>query len=139
MKYIITESRYNKLLENKTNKLQLFQDLINDKLEYIKKYCDELDADYYLNDISFDSCDEVAFIENIRVSNMEYSTSTHHPYDESTKQTLITLHLIIEYDFMKYKSYDGLIWDIKQMLIKSTGLPIDIHFGHNNIRKDFNW
>ena len=139
MKYIITESQYDRLLENKTNKLQLFQDLINDKLEYIKKYCDELDADYYLNDISFDSCDEVAFIENIRVSNMEYSTSTHHPYDESTKKTLIILHLIIDYNFMKYKSFDNVIWDIKQMLIKSTGLPIDIHFGHNNIRKDFNW
>ncbi len=139
MKYIITESQYNKLLENKTNKLQLFQDLINDKLEYIKKYCDELDADYYLNDISFDSCDEVAFIENIRVSNMEYSTSIHHPYDESTKQTLITLHLIIEYDFMKYKSYDGFIWDIKQMLTKSTGLPIDIQYETSNLRSNPQW
>jgi hypothetical protein len=40
---------------------------------------------------------------------------------------------------MRYKSYDSVIWDIKQMLIKSTGLPIDIHFDVNNIRKDFDW
>jgi hypothetical protein len=139
MKYIITESQYNNLLENKTNKLQIFQDLINDKLEYIKKHCDDYNADNYPNDISFDSCDEVATIENIRVSNMEYSTSLHHPYDESTKKTLIMLHLIIDYDFMKYKSYDNIIWDIKQMLMKSTGLPIDIDFDVNNVRTEFNW
>ena len=139
MKYIIKESQYDRLLENKSNKMQIFQDLINGKLEYIKKHCDEYNADNYPNDISFDSCDEVSTIENIRVSNMEYSTSTHHPYDESTKKTLIILHLIIDYDTMRYQSYDNVIWDIKQMLIKSTGLPIDIHFTHNNIRKDFNW
>ena len=138
MKYIITESQYKTIVES-NKRVEVFQDLINDKLEYIKKHCDDYNADNYPNDISFDSCDEVATIENIRVSNIEYSTSTHHPYDESTKKTLIILHLIIDYDFMKYKSYDNVIWDIKQMLIKSTGLPIDIHFGHNNIRKDFNW
>ena len=139
MKYIIKESQYDRLLENKSNKMQIFQDLINGKLEYIKKHCDEYNADNYPNDISFDSCDEVSTIENIRVVNFEYATSNHHPYNDSTKTTSIILHLIIEYDFMKYKSHDNVIWDIKQMLIKSTGLPISIQFDTNNIRKDFNW
>ena len=88
MKYIITESQYKTIVES-NKRTEVFQDLINDKLEYIKKHCDEYNSDNYPNDISFDSCDEVATIENIRVSNVEYSTSTHHPYDESTKQTLI--------------------------------------------------
>jgi hypothetical protein len=138
MKYIITESQYKTIVES-NKRIGVFQDLINDKLEYIKKHCDSYNADNYPNDISFDSCDEVATIENIRVSNVEYSTSLHHPYDESTKKTLIMLHLIIDYDFMKYKSYDNVIWDIKQMLMKSTGLPIDIDFDVNNIRTEFNW
>jgi hypothetical protein len=139
MKYIIKESQYDRLLENKSNKMQIFQDLINGKLEYIKKHCDEYNADNYPNDISFDSCDEVSTIENIRVVNFEYATSNHHPYNDSTKTTSIILHLIIEYDFMKYKSYGDVIEDIKQMLMKSTGLPISIQFDTNNIRKDFNW
>jgi hypothetical protein len=138
MKYIITESQYKTIVES-NKRIEVFQDLINDKLEYIKKHCDTYNADNYPNDISFDSCDDVATIENIRVSNVEYSTSLHHPYDESTKKTLIMLHLIIDYDFMKYKSYDNVIWDIKQMLMKSTGLPIDIDFDVNNIRTEFNW
>jgi len=51
MKYIIKESQYDRLLENKSNKMQIFQDLINGKLEYIKKHCDEYNADNYPNDI----------------------------------------------------------------------------------------
>lgn len=139
MKVLIKESQYKKLFENKSNRIEIFQDLINDKLSYIKKHCDDYNADNYPSDIGFDSCDEVTTIENIRVSDFEYVTSNHHPYNESTKTTSIILHLIIDYDFMKYKSYDNVIEDIRQMLMKSTGLPISIQFDANNIRKDFNW
>ena len=139
MKYIIKESQYNRLFENKSNKIEFFQELVDKKLNYIRNHCEGIDSETYGGDIGFDSCDEVTTIEKIKVTDVEYSISKHHPYDESTKKTLIILHLIIDYDFMKYHSYDNIIWDLKQILISSTGLPIDIHFDVNNTRKNFEW
>jgi len=139
MKIIISELQYNRLFENKSGKIEAFQELVDRKLNYIRNHCDEMDSETYGGDIGFDSCDEVTSIEKIRVVDIEYTTSNHHPYDESTQKTLIILHLIIDYDFMRYISYDNIIWDLKQILKSSTGLPIDIHFDVNNIGKKFEW
>lgn len=139
MKVILLESQYNRLLENKSNKIEAFQDLVDRKLNYIRNHCDEMDSEYYEGDIGFATCDEVTTIKKIRVVDVEYVISKHHPYDESTQQTLIILHLVIDYDYIRLQSYDSLIWDLKQILKSSTGLPIDIHFDVNNVRKNFDW
>lgn len=139
MKYILLESQYTRLFENKSNKIEVFQELVNKKLNYIRNHCKGMDSESYAGDIGFECCDEVSSIEKIRVTDVEYSISKHHPYNDSTKETLIILHLIIDYDFMRYKSYDNVIFDLKQILKSSTGLPIDIHFDVNNIRKNFEW
>jgi hypothetical protein len=139
VKYIITESQHNKLFENKSTKVDVFQELVDRKLNYIRNHCDEMDSEEYGGDIGFESCDEVKSIEKIRVTDVEYITSKHHPYDKSTQKTLIILHLVIDYNSIKYQSYDNIIWDLKEILKSSTGLPIDIHFDANNLRKNFEW
>jgi hypothetical protein len=40
---IVTESQYNRLFEQKKSKVEMFQDLINDKLEYIRGFCNKDD------------------------------------------------------------------------------------------------
>ena len=43
------------------------------------------------------------------------------------------------YDFMRYKDYDDLIYQLKYILKKSTGLPIDIKYETFNTRTNPQW
>jgi len=135
MKYILTESQYYRLTENKLTNVDFFQDLINKKLKYIRDHCDEMDSEEYGGDIGFESCDEVLSIEQIKVKDIEITQSKH--YDGSNIKTLIILNLVIDYNSTKYQSFDNIMWDMKQILKSRTKLPIDIHFEAINLKKNF--
>jgi len=139
MKYILTESQYHRLQENKLTKVDFFQDLVDKKLKYIRDHCDELDSEEYHGDIGFDSCDEVDSIENIRVTDVQFVKSSVHPYKKSDESSLIIINLMIDYRSIKYVSFDNLIWDLKQMIKNQIKFPVDIHFEINNLSKNFNW
>jgi hypothetical protein len=64
MKYIITESQFNLLTENK--KMVLFQDLINQTLNHIIEGCDK-SYDEFPDDISFDACDNAELVNEIKL------------------------------------------------------------------------
>jgi hypothetical protein len=57
MKYIITESQYNLILESKKY-IQLFQEIIDTKLKYIRKVC-EMGAEDYEGDVGDESCRQI--------------------------------------------------------------------------------
>ena len=67
MKYIIKESQYNRLFENKSNKIEMFQDLIDDKLNYIRRVCDN-GADDYEGDVGAESCNQIEQVEKVIVT-----------------------------------------------------------------------
>ena len=75
-KIIVTESQYQRLFEQKKPKIELFQELVNDGLEYIRGFCDEtLSAEEYSGDVGFDSCDAIDVIESIEVNDIKNISS----------------------------------------------------------------
>jgi len=61
MKYVINESQYNLILESQKH-IQFFQDLIDDRMEYIRQVCDK-GAEDYRGDVGDESCNQ---IENLK-------------------------------------------------------------------------
>ena len=59
MEYILTESQYNLIVESQKYK-QLFQDLIDADLSYIRNEC-EKENENYVRDVSDYSCDPVSY------------------------------------------------------------------------------
>lgn len=125
MKYIITETQYNTIVEG-NKRIDAFQELINNELNRIKDMCDDDDG---TND--YDICDEVSSIEQIVVKNVE----TFSAYKTSS----ITIKVDVMYDFFKYKDYDEVIYELKRSIEKSTGLPIEIEYESRNLKTNPQW
>ncbi len=111
MKYIITESQYNLIIESE-KQVEIFQSMIDKELELLKQDCDY----GYYDDI----CNQVSTIEYVTVKQIEKIKDTSTPK--------IILKIDIYYEFMRYKSYDEFEYQLKYVLRKSTGLPIEIEF-----------
>ena len=125
MKYIITETQYNTIIEG-NERIDAFQKLINLELKTLQNDC-ENDDEYSPEPV----CYEISSIENIIVTDVESIKSEQNPK--------IIIKINIMYDFMKYKDYDELIYQLKYTLRKSTGLPIDIQYESINLRSNSQW
>ena len=139
---IVTESQYKRLFEQKKSKVGMFQDLINDKLEYVRKHCLPF-QDIFPNDISFNSCDVIDTIESIKVDEVNMMTSARtdmsgNMYDSTPS---IYIKLTINYSsIMQSIDFDDLVYDIKLMLRNSTGkLLIILDYKVNNLNKNKEW
>jgi hypothetical protein len=122
MKYIITETQYNTIVEG-NKRIDAFQELINNELNRIKDMCYDDDG---TND--YDICDEVSSIEQIVVNDVE-----------TYKVSSITIKVDVMYDFFKYKDYDEVIYELKRSIEKSTGLPIKIEYESRNLKTNPQW
>jgi hypothetical protein len=143
-KIIVTESQYKRLFEQKKSKIEVFQDLINDKLEYIRGFCSEdLSAENYGGDVGFGSCDDLAVIDSIKVDEVNMMTSARtdmsgNLYDSTPS---IYIKLTIDYtDIGNYSNFDDIVYDLKHILKKSTGgLPIIFDYRTKNLNKNKEW
>ena len=127
------------ITEEKNPKEELFQDLINNQLEYIKKGCNDISWDGFPNDISFSSCDEIDSIDSIKVVEVRHiSGSRTDMYGKMyDTQPSIYVKIIINYSSAGPMSFDETIWDIRNQLKKSTGgLPIVLDYEKSNSFKD---
>jgi hypothetical protein len=113
MKYIITESQYNIIVES-NKRIEVFQELINKEFKQIQDICNEDDDDYY------NMCYSIDTIKHITVTDAETLSSEHNPK--------IILKINIMYNFMRYKDYSDFIYELQYFIRKSTGLPIDIQY-----------
>ena len=137
---IVTESQYNRLFEQKTSKLDMFQDLINDKLEYIRGFCNkDLDAENYSGDVGIETCAELEMIDSIKVDEVSMMTGARtdmygNMYDSTPS---IYVKLIINYSSIRDRyDFDEITYDLKHILKNSTGkLPIVFDYKTNNISK----
>jgi hypothetical protein len=111
MKYIITESQYNIIVESK-KRVDAFQELINNEFKQMQSICED--------DDSYNMCYSIDTIEYITVTDVESISSEHNPK--------IILKINIMYNFMRYKDYSDFIYELQYFLRKSTGLPIDIQY-----------
>ena len=132
MKYIITEAQYNTIVES-NKRIEAFQELINKEIVLLREYCgyDPETGDYEDSAEDFDLCNQVSTVEDITITNIELIKSEQNPK--------IVIEINIMYDFMRYKDYDDLIYQLKYILKKSTGLPIDIKYESVNTRTNPQW
>jgi hypothetical protein len=123
MKYIITESQYNTIVES-NKRVETFQELINKEFKEIQDICND-------DDDSYNMCYSIDTIEYITVTNVESIPSEYNPK--------IILKINIMYNFMRYKDYSDFIYEFQYMIRKSTGLPIDIQYEVVNLNTDPQW
>jgi hypothetical protein len=137
MKYILTESQYNLVIESQ-NRTQLFQELIDTNLSYIRNEC-EKETENYIRDVSDYSCDQVDQVEKIEVMNVDWSTIRHSNKPEEHKY--MTVKLMVYYSSIYKGDFDAedLIYDLKQMIRNSTGMPLILDYESTNTNTSFEW
>ena len=123
------------LTEQKVSKKELFQELIDEKLEYIKKNCGEYDSTSYDNGIGIGTCNVVDIVDNIVVDEVNMMSSART--DMSGKLYDVTpsiyLKLIINlHSATKIYDFDDLVYDLKHMIRKSTGIMVVFDYRVNN-------
>jgi hypothetical protein len=137
---IVTESQYKRLFEQKKSKVEMFQDLINDKLEYIRGFCSkDLDAENYSGDVGFEACAEVEMIDSIKVDEVNMMTGARTDMDGNMYDSTPSIYvkLMINYSNIRDRyDFDEITYDLRHILKKSTGgLPIVFDYRTNNISK----
>ena len=123
------------LTEQRLSKKELFQGLIDEKFEYIKKHCGEYNADNYPNDIGIGTCDIADVIDNIVVDEINMISGARTDMDGNMYDTTpgIFLKLIINlHSAKKIYDFDDLVYDLKHMLRKSTGIMVVFDYRVNN-------
>ena len=138
MKYIITESQYNLILESKKY-IQLFQEIIDTKLKYIRKVCD-MGAEDYEGDVGDESCKQIDQVENVKVTDADWVTIKHSNRPQEEKYMHVKI-MVYYSSIRQYGNFDAddLSYDLEQMIRKSTGMPFILNYDTTNTNKNFNW
>ena len=141
---IVTESQYNRLFEQKKSKLEVFQDLINNKLNYIRGFCDNsLSSEEYSGDVGFGSCDVVDTIDSIKVDEVNMMTGVRTDMEGNMYDSTPSIYVKLTINFSNIKEYvdfDDMVYDLKHILRKSTGgLPIVLDYKINNLNTNREW
>ena len=136
-KYIVTESQYNLILESQKS-IQFFQELIDNRLDYIRKVC-EMSADDYQGDVGHESCNQIDQIDKIEVTDAEWAIIKHSNRPQEEK--IMSVRIMIYYSSIRKGDFDAddLTYDLEQMIRKSTGMPFILNYSSTNTNKYFEW
>ena len=136
MKYIITESQHRLIIESE-KKIQFFQELINNRLDFIRKEC-ENGADNYEGYSGAESCNQVELVEKIEVLSADWGAVKHSNQNKETKY--MNVNSMIYYSSLRDDfNGDDLIYDLQQLIRKSTGMPVILTYESTNTNKNFDW
>jgi hypothetical protein len=137
MKYIITESQYSLILESKKY-IELFQDLIDSKLDILRKECEE-GADEYEGNSGAESCNQIELMDKIKVTDAEWVTIMHS--NKPLEQKFMSVKIMIYYSSIRRGDFDAddLTYDLEQMIRKSTGMPFILNYESTNTNTFFEW
>jgi len=137
MKYILTESQYNLLLESQKYK-QLFQDLIDSKLDVLRKEC-EGGADVYVGNSGAESCNQIESIDEVKVTDAEWVTVMHS--NKPLEQKYMSVKIMIYFSSIRRGDFDAddLAYDLERMIRKSTGMPFILNYESTNTNTSFEW
>jgi hypothetical protein len=138
MKYILTESQYKRITESKKH-IQTFQDLIDRKIEYIRKVCD-MGAEDYEGDVGDESCNQIKEVEKVRVTDADWVIIKHsnRPQEEKYMHVKIMVYYSSIRQFGNFDA-DDLAYDLEQMIRKSTGMPFILNYETTNTNTSFEW
>jgi len=136
MKYIISESQYNLILENKKY-INLFQETIDRQLKYIRKGCEE--DNEYESDASDVSCDQLEQIDKIEVTDADWVTIKHSNRPQEEKY--MSVKIMVYYSSIRRGDLgaDDLTYDLEKMIRKSTGMPFILNYESTNTNTFFEW
>jgi hypothetical protein len=137
MKYILTESQYNLVVESQ-KKIQFFQDLIDTNLSYIRNEC-EKETENYVRDVSDYSCDQIDQVEKIKVMGTDWTTIKNINKPEDNKHMIVNLMVYYSSIYKGDFDADDLIYDLKQMIRNSTGIPLLLNYESTNTNTSFEW
>lgn len=137
MKYIITESQYN-LINESAKRIEVFQELIDDKLKYIQRVCNMTEDDYQGN-VGEESCRQIEQVEKIEVTSADWATLKHSNRPQEEKYMMVII--MVYYSSIRRGDFDAddLTYDLQHMIIKSTGMPFLLNYESTNTNKNFNW
>ena len=137
MKYIVTESQYNLILESEKT-IQFFQNLIDSRIDYIRRVCDN-SADDYQGDVGFEACNQVIEIDKVKVTDASWISLKHsnNPQEEKYMRVKIMLY----YSSIRRGDFDAddLTYDLERMIRKSTGMPFILNYESTNTNTSFEW
>ena len=131
MEYIITESQLGLLCENK---LSLFQSLVDNSLRGIKSDSEFIDADTFPDDLSFNSCDECNWVEEIIIKEFSWELSLgSKSFKEGTP--LLILKVDIESSSVVYFEPYTLMFDVSKRISDLLGTAVRIDIEHVDNRE----
>jgi hypothetical protein len=136
-KYIVTESQYNLILESQKH-IQFFQDLIDSRMDYIRRVCNN-GADDYEGDVGNASCDQIESIEKVKVIDAGWVTITHSNRPQEEKY--MSVKIMVYYSSIRRGDFDAddLTYDLERMIRKSTGMPFILNYESTNTNTSFEW
>jgi hypothetical protein len=137
MEYILTESQYNLIVESQRYE-QFFQDLIDNKLEILRKECDG-GADTYEGLSSAGSCEQLENVSNIKVTDANWITVTHS--NQNKEEKYMSVKIMIYFSSIRRGDFDAddLTYDLERMIRISTGMPFILNYESTNTNTSFEW
>ena len=137
MKYVVKESQYNIILESQKH-IQFFQDLIDSRLDYIRRVCNN-GADDYEGDVGNASCDQIESIEKVKVTDADWVTIKHSNRPQEEKY--MSVKIMVYYSSIRRGDFDAddLTYDLERMIRKSTGMPFILNYESTNTNTQFDW
>ena len=138
MKYIVTESQY-KLITESQRYIEVFQDLVNNELKYIRRVCD-MGADDYQGDVGDESCRQIESVEKIDMTDAEWVTIMHS--NKPLPQKYMKINLMVYYfSIRQYGNFDAddLTYDLERILRNKTTMPLIINYDSTNTNTQFDW
>jgi hypothetical protein len=137
MEYILTESQYNLIVESQKHE-QFFQDLIDNKLEILRKECDG-GADTYEGNSGAETCDQLENISKIKVTDAEWITVKHS--NRETEEKYMSVKIMIYFSSIRRGDFDAddLTYDLERMIRISTGMPFILNYESTNTNTSFEW
>jgi len=137
MKYVVTESQYNLILESKKH-IQFFQDLIDNRMDYIRSACDN-GAESYAGDVGDESCRQIEELDKVKVIDADWVTLKHSNREQEEKY--MSVKIMIYYSSIRRGDFDAddLSYDLERMIRKSTGMPFILNYESTNTNTFFEW
>jgi hypothetical protein len=136
-KYVVTESQYNLILESQKH-IQFFQDLIDNRMDYIRRVCDN-GADDYEGDVGDESCRQIEELDKVKVIEADWTTIKHSNRPQEEKY--MSVKIMVYYSSIRRGDFDAddLTYDLEKMIRKSTGMPFILNYESTNTNTSWEW
>lgn len=105
--------------------MDIFQSLLSNALENVKKDCEDIDAESFPNDLSFQSCDEGEWVSKITIIEYKWENSEYSGrYKKGTPLLVLTVDVHIQ-TVNRYEP-NSLLFDLGKRMSDWVGGPVHL-------------